>query len=276
MDDDRKLNEELVNKQKTLPNGMTIISINEYETKYLYEEIFNKEIYLKSGIEINNKSVILDVGANIGFFSLWVQNKFPGATIFAFEPIPDTFKVLKLNMAGYAEWVKVYNIGLSDKVGELDFIFYPHYSVLSGYCTNDVQDSQFLKAAFDNSKKGGLKEGPVLENLIDNYINEEFLSHKKQYRCPVTTISSFFHDHDISSVDLLKLDVENAEEDVLKGILDQDWVKIKQIVLESHNLMGDRTDRITKLLHTKGFRTTIEEIKPLQGSGALNIYAIRK
>lgn len=41
---------------------------------------------------------VVDVGGNIGFFTLWVMDKI-GASghVYAFEPIPSTFDVLREN-----------------------------------------------------------------------------------------------------------------------------------------------------------------------------------
>jgi hypothetical protein len=46
--------------------------------------------------------------------------------------------------------------------------------------------------------------------------------------------------------------VEGAELDVLRGIEEEDWPRIKQIVMEIHYVENLR-DEIKKLLHSKGF-----------------------
>ena len=48
-----------------------------------------------------NPKVILDCGANIGLGAVFFQRLFPGARIFAVEPEPDNFEILKLNVQGY-------------------------------------------------------------------------------------------------------------------------------------------------------------------------------
>lgn len=52
---------------------------------------------------------------------------------------------------------------------------------------------------------------------------------------------------------MLKIDVEKAELDVLMGIEEQDWWKIKQIVVEIHNIDG-RVELTSNLLKDKGFQ----------------------
>jgi len=58
-----------------------------------------------------------------------------------------------------------------------------------------------------------------------------------------------------SHVDLVKIDVEGAEEEVLAGIGDADWPRIRQFVIEVHDVDG-RLDRMTRLLEARGFQAT--------------------
>ncbi|CAN0151235.1 unnamed protein product, partial [Ectocarpus sp. 13 AM-2016] len=55
----------------------------------------------------------------------------------------------------------------------------------------------------------------------------------------------------VDKIDLLKIDVEGAELDVLLGIEQQDWPKIKQVVAEVHPV-GDRVTRACELLGRHG------------------------
>lgn len=70
---------------------------------------------------------ILDVGANIGWFSLWFAHRARAAKIHAFEPLPDNFRFLARNVESnhLVERVSVYPYGLSDRAGTFDFYTYP-------------------------------------------------------------------------------------------------------------------------------------------------------
>jgi FkbM family methyltransferase len=72
-------------------------------------------------------STILDVGANIGWFSLWFAHRLQTATIHAFEPLPDNFQFLARNIAAnhLGGRVLLYPYGLSDRAGTFDFYSYP-------------------------------------------------------------------------------------------------------------------------------------------------------
>lgn len=42
---------------------------------------------------------IADIGANVGAFSVWATARWPGSTVTAYEPHPDTFEMLRRNVA---------------------------------------------------------------------------------------------------------------------------------------------------------------------------------
>ena len=67
---------------------------------------------------------VLDVGANIGWYTVRFARRFPDVTIDAFEPVPHTFGVLARNVGLNApKNVTLHPFGLSDREGEADFHF---------------------------------------------------------------------------------------------------------------------------------------------------------
>lgn len=63
--------------------------------QYVINEIFLWDVYdIKN---MKNVSNVLDIGANIGAFSLSVSRKFPDCLITSVEPEPDNFSLLKKN-----------------------------------------------------------------------------------------------------------------------------------------------------------------------------------
>ena len=78
----------------------------------------------------------------------------------------------------------------------------------------------------------------------------------------------------IGRIDLLKIDVEQAEADVLAGILDADWPLIRQLAAEVHDLDG-RLAAIVSELRGRGFEVETEQ-EPAFRDGPLHmLYAIR-
>ena len=58
-----------------LPNGLEIVHLNQYETDYVYKEIFEDQCYLRHGIRLQDGDTVVDIGANIGLFSLFVMSR---------------------------------------------------------------------------------------------------------------------------------------------------------------------------------------------------------
>ena len=75
--------------------------------------------------------MVLDVGANIGLFSLYIASR-ARARVVAFEPLAPIRRRLEANLGRYAPQVEVFGIGLSDAEREETFTYYPGYSTFSG------------------------------------------------------------------------------------------------------------------------------------------------
>lgn len=72
-------------------------------------------------------STILDVGANIGWYTARFARRLPRAHVYAFEPVPTSFAYLQRNVAanGVADRVTTFNYGLSNSNGPVEFFISP-------------------------------------------------------------------------------------------------------------------------------------------------------
>ncbi|HEU5132300.1 MAG TPA: FkbM family methyltransferase, partial [Pyrinomonadaceae bacterium] len=97
--------------------------------------------------------------------------------------------------------------------------------------------------------------------------------------CRLRRLSSVIREEQIEQIDLLKIDVQRAELDVLRGIDSDDWNRIKQVVLEVHDRKGSesegRAEEIRELLQTHGFAVVVEQDELLSGTDRYNVYAVR-
>ncbi|MHA4812694.1 hypothetical protein ACX0G9_31685, partial [Flavitalea flava] len=85
----------------TLANGLPILGANQNEVRFLYQEIFAELCYLKHGIGLGQEGCVLDVGANIGFFTVFLHVLAPALRIYSFEPVPEVYGYLSRNRALY-------------------------------------------------------------------------------------------------------------------------------------------------------------------------------
>lgn len=142
------------------------------------------ERYLDSSLRPG--SVVVDAGANIGFFTLAVLGKSEGATVHGFEPSPGSYELYKAcisrnNLGGR---VVANQVALYSEPGEMEF---------KVHATN--------YGAYDSFRDTGYPG----------------VGQPKTIKVPVTTVDLYVKQAGLKGLDLLKLDVEGAELFVLRG-----------------------------------------------------------
>ncbi len=260
-------------KRCILPNGLEIVHLNQYETDYVYKEIFEDECYLKHGIRLPDEATVVDIGANIGLFSLFVMSRCRNPKTYAFEPAPVAYDLLKANCDAYGASAQVFNFGVSDKPGAAAFTFYENSSVFSSFHSSEDEDRKAIQAVVRNMLSGG----SVADESLQEYVNDLTVDRLRRttHECRLTLVSEIIRENRIDKIDLLKIDAEKSELDIIRGIADGDWPKIDQIVIEIHDPSGDAVRWINDLLIGKGYRCAIEQEKLLEHSGLFNLFAIR-
>lgn len=104
-----------------LKNGLQLnVNKSQGDLTTLFEVFIDEDYnFGNAGNEVKN---IIDIGANVGFFSLYISIKYPNARIYSFEPFPDTFKRLNEHIAlNNIENIKTYNLAVSDFDGKSKF-----------------------------------------------------------------------------------------------------------------------------------------------------------
>lgn len=257
-----------------LPNQLEIAHLNQYETEYVFKEIFVDRCYLKHGITLQDGDTIIDIGANIGLFSLFVQQEVKDTTIFAFDPSPPIFEILKTNLALYGQNVFPFNLGISDRTKEDTFTFYEKSSVFSSFNADTEEDETAVREVVINMlTDSGISNDDKLTQYVDELMADRM--HSTSYTCQLKSLSDIIEAHQIENIDLLKVDAEKSEWAILQGIKPEHWPKIKQIVLEVHDKQGDLIRRVQAFLKQQGFDLAIEAETLLKNSGLYNIFGTR-
>jgi amino acid adenylation domain-containing protein/FkbM family methyltransferase len=255
-----------------LPNGLEVVHRSPYETAALFEDIFVKRSYLRHGVRLPAEGCVLDVGANIGLFALWVSQLRPELPVYAFEPAPPLFEVLRTNALRHGGRITPFDCGLSDRQKVEAFAYYPFHSTQSGIAafSDPTEDAEVIRTAL---RRGGDGVDVDLQELVSGFTAESFA-------CPFERLSSILRREAIDRVGLLKIDVQRAELEVLAGIDEADWPRIDQVVVEVHDRVGradhERVERVVRLLHGHGFAVTVEQDERLQGTDRYNVYAVRE
>jgi FkbM family methyltransferase len=139
----------------------------------------------------NEQNVIFDIGANVGTTTIILAEYFKNSIIYAFEPHPDNFLCLQKNIEDYglSSRVFAFNIALSRENGKMS-----------------------MKKVLENGNSGCYH---VRNNIKDvNHIDVE-----------VQNLNNFIETHNITKIDLVKMDVEGAEYDILLSLKYFDIIK---------------------------------------------------
>ncbi|WP_019031057.1 FkbM family methyltransferase [Salinispora arenicola] len=239
--------------------------MNDGETALLYRDIFTERCYIQHGIALAPGDTVFDVGANIGMSTLFFHLERPDVTVHAFEPAPTPHAALIANFAGFGVKGTATRCALSDHSGTGIICYYPDSSVMSGFHADPAAESALMRNFLTRS---GLDPEDV-EDMVSG--RHDFQS----IECPMRTLSEMIIERGVTSIDLLKVDVEKSELEVLRGLADEDWPKIRQVVAEVHNIDG-ALDTFTSLLQGHGFTVAVEQDALLSGTEIYEAFAVRQ
>jgi len=256
-----------------------LAAMNIAEVRFLHDEIFVDEVYLRGGIVLRSDAVVFDVGANIGMFSLFTGARCPSAQVYAFEPVPDMFAKLQQNIEARGLTVRPFNCGLSDHDHEVTFYYYPDESIMS--CRRDYinweNEVELIKLYVENERKSGPPGRAEHLAQVEAIAAKDFEFIECQ--CRLRTMSAVIDEVGVRTIDLIKIDVQRAEYDVLQGIEARHWPLVQQITMEVHDEPGSptegRVEQVTTLLEGQGFRVSVAVEDMLRGTGRYAVYAIR-
>ena len=88
-----------------------------YDSRYGlvgYQSMMTRHQYLIQLANPSKVKTVIDVGANVGFFSMLIRDIFPSSKIYSIEPVPLTYSCLKRNLVGDRK-THTYNLGVSDR-----------------------------------------------------------------------------------------------------------------------------------------------------------------
>jgi amino acid adenylation domain-containing protein/FkbM family methyltransferase len=253
-----------------LPDGAPVAHLNRNETDYIYNEIFLLQAYIRHGVKIEDGDTILDAGANIGLFTTFANRLARNLRIISFEPNPTVHACVSANGKAYGTNTEVLQFGLSNESKRADLTFFEGLSLLSGvYADEDVEREMVKNYVFnqDAAAQGDAKMTAEIESLIKTRLQA------KSESIELRTLSSVIQEKGLDRVDLLKVNVEKSELDVLKGIGEADWPKIRQLVIEID--LASNLDPIVALLKDHGYETYVEQDVLLRRTELCYVYAIR-
>jgi FkbM family methyltransferase len=198
-------------------NGYVFDAPGESTVIEIIDEIIYKKDYNPKGFTIGPDDIVVDIGANIGIFSVYAAKK--AKAVYAVEPFPENVSFIKKN----AKNNKLKNIttihaAVSDKKGKINLFI------------SNISAGHLI---FNKHSGGSLSE----------YVT-----------VPSVTLAEIMKKHNLKKIDFLKIDREGAEGQIIKSLSEIDLQKISKITMEFHDNVSKPSHLgIKKILEKAGF-----------------------
>ncbi|MGY4101479.1 FkbM family methyltransferase [Nocardia sp. R16R-3T] len=253
-------------QQLRLDDGRTVTCTSPAEARMLWgETTAPRGFYRRAAACLCPGDVALDIGANIGLSAMMFADTCPGIRVIAVEPVPMTFRCLDRNIAAHVPDGIPLQIAVGATPGTLPFTWYPRASANSGFFADREADDEATKIYLRNCGLDDKAIALITTGLHDGVALE----------VPVTTVSAILDEHcRHSEIGLLKVDVERAELDVLRGIAEADWRRIHAVVAEVHDRDG-RLREVCELLGRQDMSVQTQQDPRLIGTEMHEVFAVR-
>jgi FkbM family methyltransferase len=163
----------------------------------VFKQIFIQQEY--AGLrDLENVSLVLDLGANVGYSSAWFLNCFPRSRVLALEPDEQNVAVSRINLKPYGERARL----------------------LNGAAWSESTSLTVLKGAFGDGREWATQ---VVQPLFGSAGNVR-----------AWDVGTLIDMAGAAKADLLKIDIERAELEVF-GETAQAWLpRVRNICIELH------------------------------------------
>jgi FkbM family methyltransferase len=193
----------------------------------MIDEIWAYRKYDYFGYRVSSGDVVVDIGANIGVFSLYAARIGGASRVYSFEPFPSNYKILSNNV----EQNKLRNVT----------------------CVNQaVAGSRGLRTLRLSSADSGS------HSLVSGSSE-----HTIEVEC--CTLEDVFQRYSLTKIDYLKMDCEGAEYEILENAISR-LQQIGRISMETHTTIGRKPEDLEKLLQSHGFDVRLFEATRLYAS----------
>lgn len=168
-----------------------------------------------------NNGCIIDIGANVGYWTMFLAKK--GFSVHAFEPSPRPYRILKHRTQKYKN-IRTYPIALGDKSG--------------------IINMKLMKSFSQHSVMGVISDTPP--GFEEDVIGE--------ISVPIRTLDNY----EIENVAVIKIDTEGYEIPILKGARNTIFRYTPRLIIEVHfTPFKEEAKRIIEILEGWGYKWII-------------------
>ena len=203
----------------TLRNGVKFLVRSRTYDIIVLNEMWLKNTYNPKGFEIKENDTIVDIGAHIAVFSIYAAILAKKGRVYAFEPMPENYSLLKKNIS-----------------------------------INHLKNIIPINQAVDS--KSGITELFINEeNTGGNSLLLKNSEKSNRIQVHTTSIQEFMKKYSIDKIDILKMDCEGAEYEILFKCPKNTLNKISKITMEYHPIDKSRNVKTLKrFLEKNGFK----------------------
>jgi len=199
-------------------DGLSITARRNIYDVRIVREIFVEKPYIRR-LRLPPAPLIVDIGGYIGDFTLYAVKYLNARRVIVYEPTAENFKLLKQNIE---------NNSFQDKITAVN------------------------KAVSDSDET--ILNTEVLDH--EEVHASRYMYHSAVHRSVSSvTLAELFTNHQLVSVDLLKVDCEGSEYDIFSSVPVDLFRRIKNIVFEYHKIEGFKAklDRVLNRLRSAGY-----------------------
>lgn len=205
-------------------NGVSLSAPQDMPLLEVLHEVYYSRDYTPPGFEIRPSDQVVDIGANVGIFSIYAAHR-TKKTIHAYEPFPPTIEYLRANLE---------NNGI--------------HNVVVHQCAVTSTSIESARLFLSNSIGGHRLFQANDQEVLEQYIE-----------VPTVTLPEIMERQKMKIIDHLKIDCEGAE-GVIFSSTSTDYLKrIQKIALEFHdNVSSLNHKEIIALFEKSGFSCSVK------------------
>jgi len=242
-------------------NNRTIKAIlNSDADESVFHEIFTERDYQKIEPQIKDaRSLIVDIGAHIGLFSLYASALNPNVKILSYEPEEENFKNLKENLKqNRAQNVTAKNLAVAGEEGTTTlYISEDSHNHSLDQNAKGIRSSQPNRSDDDSPAEDDAR--PLSNTDFASSTRQPSTSHAANQlarKVQTTTLDKILRHY--TACDLIKMDCEGAEFEIIAKTQPETFNKIKRFFIEYHEYTeGNSAQTIKQILEKNHFKVQI-------------------